>query len=117
MCDALDALPQWTWEAVREERKTLSCPNMAEDSAPRKEQGVTQKKAKCVRCNITKYVDHKKWCKECNDTSNPDIYENCVKCKTKVRNTDNGLQCDNCLGWYHAGCDQVDQDDFKVFKK
>ena len=91
---------------------------MAEgDSGATRRDLTNTKKAKCVRCNISKYVDQKKWCKECNEVSNPGISENCVKCRSKVRHTDNGLQCDNCLGWYHAGCGQVDQDDFKVFKK
>lgn len=81
------------------------------------EKGARQKRGKCKRCNLSRNLDDKNWCNECNQASNPDTFENCVKCKRKVLNEENGLQCDSCLGWYHAGCDQVDIDAYKVLKK
>ena len=41
--------------------------------------------------------------------------DTCI-CDTKVKDGDNGIQCDYCDYWFHAGCAKLPQVDFKIFK-
>lgn len=43
--------------------------------------------------------------------------ENCGKCKKPVKTTDNGLTCETCGIWYHAGCEKVTQELYKILLK
>ena len=38
----------------------------------------------------------------------------CGRCEVTVRVGDNGLLCDSCETWYHAGCQQVSAQMFKI---
>ena len=38
----------------------------------------------------------------------------CGVCTHKVKNEDNGLQCDGCRMWYHIRCDKVEKKLYKV---
>ena len=40
----------------------------------------------------------------------------CKKCVKKVKNTDNGISCENCEWWFHAGCGGVSASLYKALK-
>lgn len=41
----------------------------------------------------------------------------CGRCKLIVRSVDNGLECDGCGVWFHAGCEGVTQEKYKFLEK
>lgn len=44
-------------------------------------------------------------------------YDDCGKCKKEVRGSDNGVRCDWCELWYHAGCEGVQLDVYRVLQR
>ena len=36
--------------------------------------------------------------------------DDCGVCKKPVKEADNGLKCDSCDAWFHAGCEKVNKD-------
>lgn len=47
----------------------------------------------------------------------PESEDECRTCKKAVRESDNGLYCDSCEGWYHAGCEKVNKELYQVLSK
>jgi len=43
--------------------------------------------------------------------------EKCGHCTKVVTDRDNGLQCELCEGWFHAACQDVSDEDYKVLSK
>jgi len=43
--------------------------------------------------------------------------EKCGQCRKLVTDRDNGLQCELCDWWFHAGCQDVTDDDYKALNK
>ena len=43
--------------------------------------------------------------------------ENCGICEKIVRERDNGIKCDRCGAWYHAGCEKVSVEFYKALQK
>jgi len=43
--------------------------------------------------------------------------DKCGQCTKLITDRDNGLQCDLCDGWFHAGCQDVTDDDYKALNK
>jgi len=42
---------------------------------------------------------------------------NCEICKKRMGERDNEISCDICRVWYHAGCDQVSLDLYRILEK
>lgn len=40
----------------------------------------------------------------------------CLGCKKEVRNNQNGVQCDMCNNWFHAGCEKVGLEEYKILQ-
>lgn len=43
--------------------------------------------------------------------------DNCGVCRKAVRGEDNGLYCDSCECWFHAGCERVNKEFYQVLSK
>lgn len=43
--------------------------------------------------------------------------DECKMCKKAVRETDSGLYCDSCEGWFHEGCEKVNKEFYQVLYK
>ena len=41
----------------------------------------------------------------------------CKGCKIKVKRNDEGLKCDECDGWYHVSCENINKELYKVLKE
>lgn len=52
-----------------------------------------------------------------SDTANTGLRGKCHKCKDVLKEKDHKLQCEDCLGSFHIGCDGVSVPDYKVLSK
>lgn len=93
----------------------------------------TRKKEQCSECGGFTWVNENKRCFSCdqpepagkdNDAGKEEQAEakgggtnNCGKCKVEVKSTDNGLFCELCRKWFHAGCGKCSLSLYKVLQE
>lgn len=78
----------------------------------------------CKDCSYQGRLNEEEICRSCEDDDKrkkaarekDESESNCKTCKDIVKNDARGLQCDKCEGWYHAECQQVSRDMYKVLQ-
>lgn len=73
------------------------------------------KKKKCIKCGRQESLINNKCKKYHDEECRPD--DECGNCQRPVRESENGLQCDGCDIWYHAGCERIPVEMYKMYKK
>lgn len=72
-------------------------------------------KKRCKGCNQFAYLSIDQHCEICAVKHQDE--DECGTCNKAVKNEDNGLNCNACEKWFHAGCEKVEQDLYKVLQK
>lgn len=92
-----------------------------------------RKKEECVDCGLFTWIKENQRCDSCEPPAgiNKDKEEprkekedkaagegsTCGKCKVEVKKKDNGILCDICKIWYHAGCGKCSLNLYRVLKE
>ncbi|KAK4297337.1 hypothetical protein Pmani_011648 [Petrolisthes manimaculis] len=70
-------------------------------------------KKRCIECSYFAVLNENQVCKSC-ESSNESA--KCGDCGVRVGDADNGVQCEFCKLWYHAGCCKVSIKTYKTLK-
>ena len=75
-----------------------------------------ERKRKCVECNRFALLNNEEICGKCKEERKKDADSRCGVCRMPVRKNDNGMECETCSVWFHAGCASVTQDQYRAIE-
>jgi len=55
--------------------------------------------------------------KKTDKNKKADIIDSCKVCNKRVTGDHKGIECEMCKHWFHAACEDIEDEDYEVFVK